>query len=157
MGQRGCAENDGGEARCAGDVKKEFQSLFPKNDGAIVSRLDLEDEEIQTMFQGTPFLGMLQNLTKATVLLNATGDGESLLAATVETENPQTAQQIGGLLNGGYQIFKGQFLSQISQEQAGVSEDVIAVLTELVDSVTIEADDTAVKLNIPKIEDPENS
>ncbi|MFN9720010.1 MAG: DUF1559 domain-containing protein [Planctomycetota bacterium] len=136
-----------------GEVKEEFLKLYPANDGVAVSRLDLEDDEIKEFFPGTPFMGMLQSLVKATAVVDATGDNKSFLQVTVETENAQSAQQIQGVLNGGFQIFKGQMLSEISREGSGVPEDVVEVLSELVESVTIETEQSAVAIQIPKVND----
>lgn len=137
-----------------GEVKEEFQRLYSANDGAAVSRLDLEDDEIKEFFPGTPFMGMLQKLVKATAVVDATGDNKSFLRVAIETEDEQTAQQIMGLMSGGFQIFKGQFLSELSREGSGVPEDVVGVLSELVESISLEAEQSSVALTIPKVDDP---
>lgn len=88
-------------------------------------------------------------------MLDATGDNESLLTVKVESDDQQSAQQIFGLVNGGFQVLKGQALNAVSQEGSGIPEDVVGVLSELLDSVVIETDESTVSLDLPKIESPE--
>lgn len=134
-------------------VKEEFAQLYPANDAVVVGKLELTDEEIEELFRGAPFAGILQSLVKATIFLDATGNNESLLHVEVTTDDEQSAQQVYGLVNGGFQVLKGQAMNAVSQEGSGIPEDVVGVLGELLDTVAIETEEATVSLDIPKVED----
>ncbi len=139
----------------AGAIKEEFNSLYPANDAVVVSSLQLTDDELDQIYMGSQSIGLLRHLVKAKVIINATGGNKSLLHATVETDDAQSARQLTGSLNEGFRLFKFSILSNISRRNSGVPEKIVAVLSELAGSAAFKSQDAAATLDIPKAADPQ--
>ena len=139
----------------SGDKKAEFEELYPANDIAAVVDLEPVEELVQQISQQVPMAQLVQSVVGLAATIDVTGSGESHLNLTVEMSDAANAQQLNAIAMGGFQMAKVQALGQLSSDNSPVSEELVAVLTEVLDSVTIEAVDESVELDIPKLKDPE--
>jgi hypothetical protein len=137
------------------ETKAEFEKLYPANDIAAVVDLKPIEELVQEISQQLPMAPLVQSVVGLAATIDTTGTGESHVHLTVEMNNPASAQQLNAIAMGGFQMAKVQALGQLSGDNSPVSEEVVAVLTELLDSVTLEAVEESVELNIPKVKDPD--
>lgn len=139
----------------SGEKKAEFEEMYPANDIAAVVDLEPVEELVQQISQQVPMAQLVQSVVGLAATIDTTGTGESHLNLTVEMSDAASAQQLNAIAMGGFQMGKVQALGQLSGEDSPVSEELVAVLTEMLDSVTIEAVDESVELDIPKVNDPE--
>lgn len=139
----------------SGDSKTEFEALYPAND--IVGVVDLEPvaELVQELSQRMPMAPLVQNIVGVAATIDATGTGESHLNLIVEMTDAANAQQVNAIAMGGFQMMKVQALGQLSSDNSPVSEELVTVLANLLDSVTIETVEESVELDVPKVSDPE--
>ena len=137
----------------SGDVKVKFESLYPTNNAAAAMDLASLNDDIQEIL-GAPFGPILKTLVSANLVLDATGDNESLLSIEIETDSKKSAQQFAGIVSGGYLMLKAQLMAGASAIQPELSDAAVEKLSEIVDSVTIEADEETVSLDLPRIEEP---
>jgi hypothetical protein len=135
------------------ETKARFEKLYPANDIAAVVDLEPVEELVQQMSQQLPMAPLVQSIVGLAATIDTTGTGESHLNLSVEMSDAANAQQLNAIAMGGFQMAKVQALGQLSGDNSPVSEEVVGVLTELLDSVTIEAVDETVELNIPKVKD----
>ena len=135
------------------EAKARFEKLYPANDIAAVLDLEPVEELVQQMSQQLPMAPLVKSIVGLAATIDTTGTGESHLNLTVEMSDAANAQQLNAIAMGGFQMAKVQALGQLSGDSSPVSEEVVAVLTELLDSVTIEAVDETVELDIPKVKD----
>lgn len=136
-----------------GETKAEFEKLYPANDIAAVVDLEPVEELVREMSQQLPMAPLVQSIVGLAATIDMTGTGESHVNLTVEMSNAASAQQLSGIAMGGFQMAKVQALGQLSGDNSPVSEEVVAVLTELLDSVTLKAVEETVELNLPKVKD----
>ena len=155
LGSENCIKQMIAKRDTSGKVKAEFESLFPANDAVAAMNIEPLHEDLQEMLQGAPFGPILKTILSANLVLDATGENESLLAIRIKTDSKKSAQQIAGLVNGGYLLMKAQAMANVSSLEPGLSDEVIERLNELVDSVTIEAEMETVALNLPRIQNPD--
>lgn len=138
----------------SGEIRAEFETLYAASDAAIVMDIESLNEEMQDAFVSTPFGPILKTIVSANLALDATGGSDSLLSIDIETDGKKSAQQISGMVNGGYLMMKAQLLAAASSEEPRLPDEGIEKLSELMDSVTIEADEATVSLTMPRIEQP---
>ena len=138
-----------------GEMKAQFAELYPANDIAAVVDLEPVDELVEEIAQQMPMAPLIQNITSLAATIDMTGTSESHLNLDVEMTDKASAQQLNAIAMGGFQMMKVQALGQLSGDSSPVGEEIVTVLTSLLDSVTIEAVEESVELNIPKVSDPE--
>ena len=138
-----------------GETKAKFEKLYPAND--IVAVVDLEPvaELVEQLSQQFPMAPLIQNIVGVAAAIDTTGTGESHLNLNVEMSDNASAQQLNAIAMGGFQMLKVQALGQLSGDGSPVGEEVVTMLSELLDSVTIKAVEESVELDIPKVSDPE--
>lgn len=136
----------------SGTTKSRFESLYPSNDAAAVVDMEQlqEQEQFQEMIQQTPIAGLLGNIMGATGTIDFTGKADSLLHIEIQTGDEADAAQLSGLANGGYQMLKAQALGTASRDDSPIAEKLVEVMSELLDSVAIDADDSTLLLDMPK-------
>lgn len=139
----------------SGDKKAQFEALYPANDVAAIVDLEPVEELVQQISQQVPMAQLVQSVVGMAMTIDATGTGESHLNLKVEMSDAESAQQLNAIAMGGFQMAKVQALGQLSGDDSPVSEELVAVLTEVLDSVTIEAVKESVALNVPKLKDPD--
>ncbi len=139
----------------SGETKAEFEKLYPMNDIAAVVDLEPVEELVKQMSQQVPMAQLVQNIVGLAATIDATGTSESHVNLNVEMSDAANAQQLNAIALGGFQMAKVQALGQLSGDNSPVSEELVASLTEILDSVTIEAVEEAVELDIPKVKDPD--
>lgn len=139
----------------SGEIKAEFEKRYPANDIAAVIDLEPMEELVQQMSQQLPMAPLIQSIVGVAATIDMTGTGESHLNLTLEMTDAANAQQLNAIAMGGFQMAKVQALGQLSGDNSPVSEEVVVVLTEILDSVTIEAVEENVELDIPKVKDPD--
>lgn len=139
----------------SGDKKAEFEKLYPANDIAAVVDLEPVEALVDEISQQVPMAQLVQSVVGLAATIDATGTGESHLSLTVKMSDAANAQQLNAIAMGGFQMAKVQALGQLSGDNSPISEELVAVLTELLDSVTIKAVKESVELDLPKVKDPE--
>ena len=138
----------------SGEKKADFEELYPANDIAAVVDLEPIEELVQQISQQLPMAQLVQSVVGLAATIDATGTSESHVNLTVEMSDAASAQQLNAIAMGGFQMAKVQALGQLSGDNSPVSEELVVVLTEMLDSVTIEAVKESVELDIPKLKDP---
>ena len=139
----------------SGETKAEFEGLYPAND--IVAVVDLEpvEELVEQISQQMPMAPLVQNIVGLVATIDMTGASESHLNLNVDMSDNASAQQLNAIAMGGFQMMKVQALGQLSGDSSPVSEELVTALSELLESVTIEAVEESVELDLPKVSDPE--
>ena len=139
----------------SGETKAEFEKLYPAND--IVAVVDLEpvEELVEQLSQQMPMAPLIQNIVGLVATIDMTGASESHLNLNVEMSDNASAQQLNAIAMGGFQMMKVQALGQLSGDNSPVGEELVTALSELLESVTIEAVEESVELDIPKVSDSE--
>ncbi|MCX7396442.1 MAG: DUF1559 domain-containing protein [Planctomycetales bacterium] len=139
----------------SGETKAEFEGLYPAND--IVAVVDLEpvEELVEQISQQMPMAPLVQNIVGLVATIDMTGASESHLNLNVDMSDNASAQQLSAIAMGGFQMIKVRALGQLSGDSSPVSEELVTALSELLESVTIEAVEESVELDIPRISDPE--
>lgn len=139
----------------SGETKAGFEELYPAND--IVAVVDLEpvEELVEQISQQMPMAPLVQNIVGVVATIDMTGARESHLNLNVEMGDKASAQQLNAIAMGGFQMMKIQALGQLSGDSSPVGEELVTALSELLESVTIEAVQESVELDIPKVSDPE--
>ena len=139
----------------SGETKAQFAELYPANDIAAVVDLEPVDEMVEEIAQQMPMAPLIQNITRLAATIDMTGTSESHLNLNVEMTDKASAQQLSAIAMGGFQMIKVQALGQLSGDSSPVGEELVTVLSELLESVTIEAAEESVELDIPKVSDPD--
>ena len=138
-----------------GEMKAQFAELYPANDIAAVVDLEPVDEMVEEIAQQMPMAPLIQNITSLAATIDMTGTSESHLNLNVEMTDNASAQQLNAIAMGGFQMIKVQALGQLSGDSSPVGEELVTALSELLESVTIEAVEESVEMDIPKVSDPE--
>ena len=139
----------------SGETKAEFEKLYPANDIVVVVDLEPVEELVEQISQQMPMAPLVQNIVGLVATIDMTGASESHLNLNVEMSDNASAQQLSAIAMGGFQMIKVQALGQLSGDSSPVGEELVIALSELLESVTIEAVEESVELDIPRISDPE--
>ncbi len=138
----------------SGALRQQFESLYPSNDVVVTGSFGAVSQSFGELLAENPFKQILLTITDTTLVLDATGDSKSLLDLRLTADSPTAAQQANGMISGFFQIMKAQMLNAMSQEGSGVPENVIGVLSDLLDSVEIKVSGQSVEMTMAKLEDP---
>lgn len=135
------------------DVRQQFEKLFPLNDVVVTASISPILRAFSGLLPETPFTGMFSTIITTTLVLDATGVNPALLDLQSTTDSPKAAQQFRTLVSGFFQLTEAQVVNAMSQEGSGVPENLIGVLSELLDSLEIEVSGQTVGMTIPKMKD----
>lgn len=131
-------------------IRKQFESLFPAGDAAMVVDASQFGEGMQSAIAEFPMAGIAMSLREVHAALDLTGTSPNLLLMNAEMSAPSTAQQLNAVLTGGYQMMKVQAIGAASGDGSPLDDAAVDELITQLDAVSISARDRSVTLTLPR-------